>query len=119
MYTKQEIIIKSHREGKSQRQIARELQISRKTVRKYLVDFEAHLSCFPAEEASLTKYLSKPQSYQSGSRGKLRLTREVQACIDQLLEENKRKLGQGLRKQLLKKIDILETLHSKGYQIGY
>jgi len=119
MYTKQEIIIKSHREGKSQRQIARELQISRKTVRKYLIDYEAHKSCFPDEKASLTKYLSKALSYQSGSRGKLRLTREVQACIDQLLEENQRKLQQGLRMQLLKKIDILEALHCKGYQIGY
>ena len=119
MYTKQEIIIKSHREGKSQRQIARELEISRKTVRKYLIDYEAHRSCFPDEQASLTKYLSKAMSYQSGSRGKLRLTREVQACIDQLLEKNKCKLHQGLRKQLLKKIDILEALHNKGYQIGY
>ncbi len=34
MYTKQEIVIRSHREGKSQRCISRELGISRKTVRK-------------------------------------------------------------------------------------
>src|SRR5680860_486200 len=119
MYTKQEIIIKSHREGKSQRTIAGELQISRKTVRKYLVDYESHLRGSLDEKASLTSYLSKPVVYQSGPRGKLRLTRELQTAIDKLLEENKHKLRHGLRKQVIKKIDILETLHGKGYQIGY
>lgn len=39
MYTKQEIVIKSHREGKSQRCISRELGISRKTVRKYIGEY--------------------------------------------------------------------------------
>ena len=34
MYTKQEIIIRSHREGKSQRKISHELQINRKTISK-------------------------------------------------------------------------------------
>ena len=59
MYTKQEIIIQSHREGKSQRTIARELKISRKTVRKYLFDYESHLRGSPNEKASLIGYLSK------------------------------------------------------------
>ena len=39
MYTQQEIIIRSHREGKSQRRISRELQISHKTIRKYIEDY--------------------------------------------------------------------------------
>ena len=55
MYTKQEIIIQSHREGKSQRTIARELKISRKTVRKYLFDYESHLRGSPNEKASLSR----------------------------------------------------------------
>lgn len=44
MYTKQEIIIRSYREGKSQRCISRELQISRKTVKKYIQEYEEKLS---------------------------------------------------------------------------
>ncbi len=119
MYTKQEIIIQSHREGKSQRTIARELKISRKTVRKYLFDYESHLRGSPNEKASLIGYLSKPLVYQSGSRGKLRLTRDIQAAIDKMVEENKHKLRHGLRKQVLKKIDISEALQDMGYQIGY
>ena len=100
MYTKQEIIIQSHREGKSQRKIARELQISRKTVSKYLFDYESHLRGSPYEKASLIGYLSKSLVYQSDSRGKLRLTRDIQATIDKMVEENKHKLRHGLRKQV-------------------
>ena len=42
MYTKQEIIINNYREGKSQRSISRELQISRRTVKKYIEEFESY-----------------------------------------------------------------------------
>jgi len=58
MYTKQEIIIRSYREGKSQRQISRELQISRKTVRKYLREHEEVLRSAESEEAGQTRNLS-------------------------------------------------------------
>ena len=44
MYTKQEIIIRSYREGKSQRCISRELAVSRKTVKKYISAYEERLS---------------------------------------------------------------------------
>ncbi len=40
MYTKQEIILRSYREGKSQRCISEELSINRKTVSKFIHDYE-------------------------------------------------------------------------------
>jgi len=119
MYTKQEIIIRSYREGNSQRQISRELHISRKTVHKYISDYESDMASSGNKESTLTRYLSKPIVYQSEPRAKLKLTREIQESIDRFIEENKLKLRQGLRKQVLKKIDILEALHGMGYQIGY
>ncbi len=64
-------------------------------------------------------YLSTAPSYRVSKRGKLRLTQEITDEIDQLLLKNQEKLSLGQRKQLLKKIDILEVLHSKGYDIGY
>lgn len=39
MYTKQEIILRSHRDGFSQRQITMDLGISRKTVSKYISQY--------------------------------------------------------------------------------
>ena len=63
MYTKQEIILRSHREGKSLRTISRELQINRKTVRKYIQEFEASLQSASSDESPPVfdlGYLSSP-----------------------------------------------------------
>lgn len=119
MYTKQEIIIKSYREGKSQRAISRELQISRKTVRKYLEEYESDLSDLPDKNDASAKYLSTAPKYKQRKGSKIKLTQEAQEVIDSLLEENQRKKASGLRKQLLKKCDILAQLHLKGFDIGY
>ena len=85
MYTKQEIIIKSYREGQSQRSISRELHVNRKTVKKYILEYESHLRDKQSGAAILSEYLSKPSVYQGQNRSKLKLTREVQEYIDKLL----------------------------------
>lgn len=119
MYTKQEIIIRNYREGKSHRQISRELGISRTTVKKYVDAYEKFRQEKGEKEGDIAGYLSQPQEYNSGSRVRRRLTREVQEEIDRLLAENQRKLHTGQRKQMLKKADIYELLKEKGYKIGY
>ena len=120
MYTKQEIIISSFRDGKSQRQIARDLQISRKTIRKYLQEHEKALQSAVCKETAQSCNLSSEPVYKMATpRLRLKLTREVETVIDELLEDNERKRGQGLRKQMLKKKDILEELHRRGFDIGY
>lgn len=119
MYTKQEIIIKSYREGKSQRSISRELQISRKTVKKYIEEYEESLKSSTVSETAHSIYLATAPKYKAGKRCKLKLTVEVQGAIDELLKLNGEKKRQGLRKQLLKKKDILEELHRQGFDIGY
>jgi len=119
MYTKQEIIIRSYREGKSQRAISRELQISRTTVNRYIEEYELHLKEPSVTSTALTSYLNAPQKYKVQNRNKLKLTREVQDAIDKLLEENSQKKREGLRKQMIKKYDILGQLHQQGFDIGY
>src|SRR5665648_713819 len=119
MYTKQEIIILSYREGKSHRQISRELQINRKTIKKYIDDFERHQSGSTQPETALSTYLSSPPLFRIGTRSKVHLTQEVQSFIDAQLEANGKKVQQGMRKQILKNIDILQLLHEQGFGIGY
>jgi transposase len=119
MYTKQEIIIRSHREGKSQRQISRELQVNRKTIKKYIEDYENQQKETLRAETALSIYLSSPTVYRIGIRSKVRLTQEVQSFIDAQLEANGKKVEQGMRKQILKSIDILQLLHEQGFGIGY
>ena len=119
MYTKQEIIIRSYREGKSQRRISRELSINRKTVKKYISEYEERLSQGSCLKQTQSSYLSEAPSYKGCIRGKIKLTEEVIEAIDGLLELNQQKKEQGLRKQMLKKKDILEELHRQGFDIGY
>jgi transposase-like protein len=119
MYTKQEIIIRSHREGKSHRQISRELQINRKTIKKYIEDYENFNRDQLSQKQHFRRYLSSPPLYHIGTRSKVRLTQEVQSFIDAQLEANGKKVAQGMRKQILKNIDILQLLHEQGFGIGY
>ena len=119
MYTKQEIIIQSYREGKSQRCISRDLQISRKTVKKYIEEYELHLQESKFKQECISGYLSQAPTYKGTNRSKLKLTREVQEGIDKFLEENEQKRQQGLRKQLLKSCDIFEQINLQGFDIGY
>ena len=119
MYTKQEIIIRSHREGKSQRQISRELQINRKTIKKYIEDYEKLQTESLHPETALSAFLSNPPVYRTDKRRKICLTREVQSFIDSQLEANGRKVRQGMRKQILKNIDILQLLQEQGFSVGY
>ena len=119
MYTKQEIILRKIREGKSQRQISRELGISRRTVKKYLESNEAYQKSDIHQKGTLVNHLTQPLVYDSSKRTKRRLIQEIQEIIDGLLEENRRKAQEGMGKQLLKKRDILEILWDQGYEIGY
>ena len=119
MYAKQEIIIRSHREGKSHRQISRELQINRKTIKKYIDGYENLQKGLIEPETAISTYLSIAPHYRIGTRGKVRLTQEVQSFIDAQLEANSKKVQQGMRKQILKSIDILQLLHEQGFGVGY
>ena len=118
MYTKQEIIISSYRDGKSQRQIARDENISRKTVKKYLTEYAQSLQ-EKSDKKTLTTFINSPPVYKIANRHRLRLTKAIQDEIDKLLDLNEEKRNKGLRKQMLKKIDILYYLQEKGYSIGY
>lgn len=126
MSTKQKIILYYFREGKSQRQIARELHIGRKTVKKYIDSYQSSIEGVKGKMLATgdttipisSEIVSAPK-YDSSSRGKRRLTEEITSKIDGFLESNARKRSSGLHKQLMKKIDIHEALRSEGFQIGY
>lgn len=122
MVEKQEIIIRYHRDGDSERKISSDLGLHRSTVRKYLKEYQKARENIPDSkkvDESLISELVKAPRYNSYNRGKRKLTSEITKEIDQLLVLNDQKKSQGLHKQILKKIDILEYLAEKGYDIGY
>jgi transposase len=121
MDTKQEIIRRYFRENDSERKIARDLHINRKTVKKYLEEYlevEARADKTGTNE-ELQDYAGTAPSYDSSKREKRRLTDEIESIIISQIEDNQRKKREGLRKQIKRKIDIHEYILSKGYHIGY
>ncbi len=108
-------------DGKSQRQISRELQINRKTVKKYVEEYERlQRVSTPAENSKVfSSHFSTLPEYDSERREKRRLTRDVLAAIDVHIAANRAKIEFGQRKQVLKKIDIYESLQQQGFNVGY
>jgi len=133
MHTKQSIIIRHYRQGQSQRQISRELGLNRKTVRRYIEQYERSRSSLTKSDPSTTESvkeqaielealstnLQAPPKYDTSKRRKRKLTKELCAQIDVYLGENKVKRSSGKSKQVMKKIDVWEALIALGYSISY
>ena len=121
---KQQIILKHHREGRSQRAIERETGICRKTIRKYIREYEEDKTKLEesndpeANNELISSIVEKPK-YDTSSRDKVKLTEEVMKEIKHHLKENEKKRASGRHKQQKKKIDIYEALRKEGYDIGY
>lgn len=120
MHQKQELIIRYHREGHSQRKISRDLGVHRKTVKRYLEEYEKAGKKVAGEpEEVLNDSIALLPKYNSANRKPRKLTEEIADKIDVYLQANEEKRKSGLRKQMLKKIDIWEELVRQNHDIGY
>ncbi|MDD2585176.1 MAG: IS21 family transposase [Syntrophomonadaceae bacterium] len=120
---KQQIIISHYHDGKSQRKIEKETGISRKTIRKYIKQYEKAkqnllISDDPSNGELIQNIIEKPK-YNSTNRKKVKLTEELMARIEFFVEENRIKRAEGKAKQQKKKIDIYEELINEGFDISY
>lgn len=121
---KQKIILKHYHDGKSQRAIQRETGISRKTIRKYIKEYEVTKAKLLEEgetgckEELIQSIVEKP-GYNSSNRKKTKLTPAMLEKIEHYLEENRHKRETGKAKQQKKKIDIYDALVSEGFDISY
>ena len=112
MVTKQNII-HWHMSGMSQRSIARQAKVSRRTVQKILHEYEQVRQT--GNEEALEDLLTPPPRYDSSSRTPRVLTPAVKSIIQTCLQENRKKTTWGKRKQRMLKRDIIfEVLRCKG-----
>lgn len=115
---KQKVLIGFHQENKSQRQIAKELGISRNTVKKYIQeDLEKRKQ--DIRELPVTDNYVTPPSYKKRKGNKRALTQTVMKRIRKMLKENEYKRQHQMHKQQLKIIDIHEKLLDEGFKISY
>ena len=120
---KRQILLK-YNAGKNKSEISRELGISRKTIRKYIKNYEEKLVLLDTKNSSyettkLIEELSAAPKYDSGSRKSNKLTEEIIEIIEKCISDNEEKKKSRKQKQIMKKIDIYELLIEKGYEIGY
>jgi transposase-like protein len=121
---KQKIIIAYYRKNKSQRRIAREVGLNRRTVARYIKDYDQKRTQLLAtaddtQQEELTADIIQTPSYDTSSRKKVKLTREIMEKIQFYLQQNQQKKKEGKAKQQKKKIDIFEALLEEGYSFGY
>ena len=114
MSTKQKIIIGYYHDGKSRRQLAKELGINRRTVNRYLKNhFRRYGEQLPDSG------IEEVPKYDTSNRRKVKLTEQVRALIDEQLELNAEKRRTGRSKLILKGTDIHAMLRERGYDISY
>ncbi len=121
--TKQEIVFMHIRDGKSQREISRITGRDRKTIRKYIKEYEENRKYLVEykgvdPEEIISSIAEKPK-YDTSNRQKKKLTDNVVERIKFYLDENEKRVAMGIRKQARKKIDIYEALVEEGIDIGY
>src|ERR1035437_1213781 len=121
MDTKQEIIRRYFRENDTERKISRDMQVNRKTVKKYLQEYLQAAKVREEEDnpEKLQDYSKASPQYHCKNRERRKLTREMESIIKEQVADNERKQREGLRKQIKRKIDIHEFLLSQGFQISY
>ena len=115
---KNQILIKYYREGKDKTKISKELGITRKTVRRYINEHEAQIKSNDIIN-HLEQGLSSKPKYNSSNRPKRSLISEITEEINYCLKKNKEKINSGMRKQIMKNIDIHSYIIEKGYSISY
>ncbi|MEE9372391.1 MAG: helix-turn-helix domain-containing protein [Saprospiraceae bacterium] len=84
MLQKQQIIISYYRQGYSQRRIAKTLGMNRKTVKKYLKEYEGEKAQSSLDHLGL---IHTPQ-YDGSRRMRRSLTEDLQTIIDSYLAKN-------------------------------
>ncbi len=121
MIDKQSIILGYFRQGKTKKQLARELQISVTTVKKYIQDYEQEMGLSGTDGSAKIppRGVIESPGYNSSNRSKRKLNKAIQKIIDEDLAQNKIKREQGKHKQQLKKKDIHEALAEQGFDISY
>ncbi len=120
---KQDILIMHLRDGESQRAIERKTGVSRKTISKYIKEYEEQRNQLLNEGSmdvkELTDSIVSTPKYDSSNRKKRKLKKELINAIQDHLDDNEKKRQNGQSKIQKKKIDIYEALVAKGFDISY
>ena len=103
------------------KKIARELELSRNTVRDYVREFAAQKEeiISGGDKYAIIEAMQDPPKYDTSSRKKIVVTDKVIEFIKNCLAENERKRATGKQKLCQNSSDIHRALTKAGYDISY
>lgn len=107
--------------GRSQRSVAKELGLNRKTVGRYWRQYQAAQRLLEQDPANPIKkeQLTAPPTYQTNNRPPRKYTPEIDQRVEEILAFDQLKAKQlGPHKQRLTTVAIHEMLVSEGFDIG-
>lgn len=109
-------------EGKHKKQIARELHISKNTVKTYVEDFltnKKELIASGVSKYELIENMTEKPKYDSSNRKPIVMTDEVKELIRKYISENELKRNTGKAKMCMTAQDMYEALIEKGFCLSY
>ena len=120
---KQRIIL-MHLDGKSNREIATQLHMSKDTINKYVHNYDDAksklLKLNPNQDPKeiIQEIVEKPK-YDISSRKPYKVTDAIIELIDDCIQLNSEKRITGRSKQVMLKKDIYQYIREKGYNLSY
>ena len=118
-------IIKLKEQGLSNRGVARELGIDKKTVSKYWNEYKDNLKKLnkatdSTEIAQIQENITSAPKYNSKNRIRRKVTPEFLNALEKILEDEEKKVKVlGTHKQALTKQQIYELLKKQGFSLSY
>ena len=118
-------IIKLKQKGLSNRAVAKELKIDKKTVNKYWNEYKQNIqrldkSTDLKEIIEIQEDITSPPKYNSENRVRRKVTPEFLNALKEIIEdEKKKKKILGSNKQALTKRQIHELLKKQGFDLSY
>lgn len=109
-------------EGKPKKQIARELKVSKNTVKAYVNEFlndKKELIELNVPKTELIENMIEKPKYKVANRTSVVMTDEVKKMIDGFLRDNEIKRSTGKVKMCMTAKDMHEELLEKGYLLSY
>jgi transposase len=115
-------VIKLKQRGLSNRDIARQTGIHRKTVAKYWREHQEQLKALDDcdDVRVVQELITEKPKYNSSNRHKVKYTPEIDGALDQILLDEERKLATlgHTNKQMLTRAQIHGMLKDQGFDIG-
>ena len=109
-------------EGKHKKQIARELKVSKNTVKTYINEFlesKKELIASGVSKYELIENMIDKPKYNSCNRSSRVMTDEIKEIIDGFIKDNDTKRNTGKVKMCMTAQDMYETLVENGFSLSY